>query len=104
MTEEIIPVAKRETTGKASNNALRNSGMIPAVIYGLNEPPVAIAISPKTVALFSLNHLGGARELAEMAPAGAFSESFIGRLSPYPLAAFSARGWAILRPNRGGGG
>ena len=50
MTEEIIPVAKRETTGKASNNALRNSGMIPAVIYGLNEPPVAIAISPKIVA------------------------------------------------------
>ena len=50
MTEEIIPVAKRETTGKASNNALRNSGMIPAVIYGLNEPPVAIANSPKIVA------------------------------------------------------
>ena len=50
MAEEIIPVAKRETTGKASNNALRNSGMIPAVIYGLNEPPVAIAISPKIVA------------------------------------------------------
>jgi large subunit ribosomal protein L25 len=50
MTETIIPVAKRETTGKASNNALRNSGMIPAVIYGLNEAPVAIAISPKVVA------------------------------------------------------
>ena len=32
-------------------------------------------LSPKTVALFSLNHLGGARELAQMAPAGAFSES-----------------------------
>jgi len=50
MSEEIIPVAKRETTGKASNNALRNNGMIPAVIYGLNEPPVAVAISPKIVA------------------------------------------------------
>ncbi len=32
-------------------------------------------LSPKTVALFSLNHLDGGRELAEMAPAGAFSES-----------------------------
>ena len=32
-------------------------------------------LSPKTVALFSLNHLDGNRELAEMAPAGAFSES-----------------------------
>ena len=50
MNEEIIPIAKRETTGKASNNALRNHGMIPAVIYGLNEPPVAVAISPKIVA------------------------------------------------------
>ena len=50
MTEEIITVAKRETTGKSANNALRNAGMIPAVIYGLNEPPVAVAISPKVVA------------------------------------------------------
>jgi CubicO group peptidase (beta-lactamase class C family) len=32
-------------------------------------------LSPKTVALFSLNHLDGGRELAAMAPAGAFSES-----------------------------
>ena len=32
-------------------------------------------LSPKTVALFSLNHLPGGRELAAMAPAGAFSES-----------------------------
>ena len=32
-------------------------------------------LGPKTVELFSLNHLEGDRELAEMAPAGAFSES-----------------------------
>jgi CubicO group peptidase (beta-lactamase class C family) len=32
-------------------------------------------LGPKTVALFSLNHLDGNRELAQMAPAGAFSES-----------------------------
>jgi CubicO group peptidase (beta-lactamase class C family) len=32
-------------------------------------------LSPKTVALFSLNHLPGGRELAEMAPPGNFSES-----------------------------
>ena len=31
-------------------------------------------LSPKTVQLFSLNHLDGNRELAAMAPAGAFSE------------------------------
>jgi len=49
-TEPIITLAKRETTGKVSNNALRNAGMIPAVIYGLSEPPVAVSISPKVVA------------------------------------------------------
>jgi large subunit ribosomal protein L25 len=58
MTEETIIVAKRETTGKASNNALRNSGMIPAVIYGLNEPPVAVSISPKVVARIIASETG----------------------------------------------
>jgi CubicO group peptidase (beta-lactamase class C family) len=32
-------------------------------------------LSPKTVALFSLNHLPDNKELADMAPAGSFSES-----------------------------
>ena len=50
MSEEIIKVAQRQVTGKSSSHSLRRSGMIPAVVYGLNEPSVAIAISPKTVA------------------------------------------------------
>ena len=50
MTDEIIQVAKRDTTGKSASRAMRKQGLIPAVIYGLNEPPVAIAISPKVVA------------------------------------------------------
>jgi large subunit ribosomal protein L25 len=50
MTEEIIQVAKRDLTGKSASRAVRKQGLIPAVIYGLNEPPVAIAISPKIVA------------------------------------------------------
>lgn len=50
MTQELITVALREGTGKSASRKLRNEGMIPAVIYGLNEPPVAIAISPKTIA------------------------------------------------------
>ncbi len=50
MTQETIQVALRGTTGKSSSKGLRKAGMIPAVIYGLNEAPVAIAISPKTVA------------------------------------------------------
>ena len=57
-SETIITVAKRETTGKISNNALRNSGMIPAVVYGLNEPPIAIAISPKVVARIIASETG----------------------------------------------
>ena len=32
-------------------------------------------------------------------PAGAFNETFIGASGLYPLAAFAARGWAVLRPN-----
>jgi dipeptidyl aminopeptidase/acylaminoacyl peptidase len=38
-------------------------------------------------------------------PAGAFAETFIGRFSIYPIAAFAARGYAVLRPNpRGSSG
>ena len=38
-------------------------------------------------------------------PTGVFTESFIGRGSPYPLAVFAARGYAVLRPNpRGSSG
>lgn len=50
MSEDIIIVSKRETLGKAASNQLRKSGMIPAVVYGLGEPPVAVAISPKVAA------------------------------------------------------
>jgi len=58
MTQEIITVALRPTTGKASSKAVRNAGMIPAVIYGLNEAPVAIAISPKIVARILASETG----------------------------------------------
>ncbi len=38
-------------------------------------------------------------------PAGAFAETFIGRFSIYPIAAFASSGYAVLRPNpRGSGG
>ena len=50
MSQEVFIVPKRETFGKAAVRDLKKSGMIPAVVYGLNEPPVAIAISPKVVA------------------------------------------------------
>lgn len=50
MSEETIVVSKRESLGKAASRQLRKNGMIPAVVYGLGEPPVAIAISPKVAA------------------------------------------------------
>ena len=50
MSQEVLIVPKRETFGKAAIRDLKKNGMIPAVVYGLNEPPVAIAISPKAVA------------------------------------------------------
>ena len=50
MSQDVLVVPKRETFGKAATRDLKKSGMIPAVIYGLNEPPVAVAISPKAVA------------------------------------------------------
>ena len=50
MSQEVLVVPKRDTFGKAAIRELKKSGMIPAVVYGLNEPPVAIAISPKAVA------------------------------------------------------
>jgi large subunit ribosomal protein L25 len=50
MSQDVLIVPKRETFGKAATRDLKKSGMIPAVVYGLNEPPVAIAISPKAVA------------------------------------------------------
>lgn len=50
MSEDIIVVSKRETLGKSASRQLRKQGMIPAVVYGLGEPPVAVAINPKVAA------------------------------------------------------
>jgi large subunit ribosomal protein L25 len=50
MSQEVLIVPKRESFGKAAIRDLKKNGMIPAVVYGLKEPPVAIAISPKAVA------------------------------------------------------
>ena len=50
MSQEVLIVPKRDTFGKAAVRELKKNAMIPAVVYGLNEPPVAIAISPKAVA------------------------------------------------------
>jgi len=50
-----LKAAVRERTGKGAARALRRDGLIPAVIYGNNEPPVAIALPHKemTLALYA---------------------------------------------------
>lgn len=58
MSSEVIVVSKRETFGKTPVRDLRKSGMLPAVVYGLSEPPVAIAISPKVVARIIASETG----------------------------------------------
>lgn len=50
MSNEIIQVSLRTELGKVATKAMRKNGMIPAVVYGLNEPTVHVAISPKVVA------------------------------------------------------
>ncbi|HJU83560.1 MAG TPA: 50S ribosomal protein L25, partial [Holophagaceae bacterium] len=50
MSEETLIVPKRETIGKRATKGLRKEGLIPAVVYGLGEPPVAISVNPKAVA------------------------------------------------------
>lgn len=50
MSDETIVVSLRPEKGKSGAKALRKEGFIPAVVYGLNEPPAAIAIQAKIVA------------------------------------------------------
>lgn len=50
MSDETFVVSLRPTKGKSAAKALRKEGNIPAVVYGLNEPPAAIAIPSKVVA------------------------------------------------------
>lgn len=58
MNQETITIALRQGTGKSASRGLRKQGMIPAVIYGLNEAPVAVAISPKVVARIIASETG----------------------------------------------
>ncbi|MEM9221990.1 MAG: 50S ribosomal protein L25/general stress protein Ctc [Pseudomonadota bacterium] len=46
-----LQAAVRERTGKGAARALRREGLIPAVIYGNNEPAVPISVSQKEMTL-----------------------------------------------------
>lgn len=48
MTDQFVVVAKsREAQGTGASRRLRNSGWVPAIIYGGDEPPRSIAVEHK---------------------------------------------------------
>ena len=50
MSEQVNLIAEnREVEGKSSSRQLRNSGSVPAVIYGGKEPPLKISILEKDI-------------------------------------------------------
>ncbi|MDD9330220.1 MAG: 50S ribosomal protein L25, partial [Bartonella sp.] len=49
----------RERVGKGSSRELRRNGLIPAVIYGEKQPPLAITVPYKEI--FYKIHAGGFR-------------------------------------------
>ncbi len=50
MAETTKVVAKmRDRAGKGGARSSRREGLIPAVIYGDKQPPVMIAVEPKTI-------------------------------------------------------
>jgi len=44
MAEIVLNVQVRETVGTGGARSTRNAGMIPGVLYGAGEGPVAIAV------------------------------------------------------------
>lgn len=58
MIDETFVVSLRPTKGKSAAKALRKEGSIPAVVYGLNEAPAAIAIQAKIVARILASETG----------------------------------------------
>ena len=58
MSDETFVVSLRPTKGKSAAKVLRKEGNIPAVVYGLNEPPAAIAIAAKVVARILASETG----------------------------------------------
>ena len=50
MSEQVNLIAEnREVEGKSSSRQLRNSGSVPAVIYGGKEAPLKISILEKDI-------------------------------------------------------
>lgn len=49
MARATIPAEVRDTRGKNEARRTRKRGMIPAVVYGAFQDPIAVAVSPKEI-------------------------------------------------------
>lgn len=58
MSERTIEVQKRENVGKSANRRLRNTGFIPAVVYGGGKEPVSIQVPRKAFIDMSRHGVG----------------------------------------------
>lgn len=59
MRSDITVVAEpREGRGKNENNRLRMKGLSPAIVYGGDEEPIAVAVDPKEIRKIVLSQAG----------------------------------------------
>jgi large subunit ribosomal protein L25 len=58
MSEQLtLPAESRDRAGKGASRELRNSGRVPAVIYGANQEPLSIHVEEKLLAkMLSTGH------------------------------------------------
>ncbi len=62
MKEIVLTAHSRPELGKNANRRLRRQGMIPAVVYGADAPPLSVALDPKRL-LHILHSQAGANTL-----------------------------------------
>jgi large subunit ribosomal protein L25 len=55
MSEHTIKASGRKDEGKGASRRLRRAAMVPAVVYGANQPPQSIQIEHNTILLASKN-------------------------------------------------
>jgi large subunit ribosomal protein L25 len=49
MKETVLAVESRKELGKNASRRLRREGKVPAVVYGAGEPPLSVAVDPRSL-------------------------------------------------------
>jgi large subunit ribosomal protein L25 len=49
MKETVLSVESRKEFGKNASRRLRRAGKVPAVVYGAGEPPLSVAVDPRSL-------------------------------------------------------